>query len=65
MIFSTGNTRGIESPKPHTEESGDRAQNLANRRKAAIEAHRAVEGLNRLRLQKRQQKNSDTPARVP
>jgi hypothetical protein len=57
MISSTGNTRETESPKPHTEESEDRARNMANRQRAAIEADRAVEGLNLLRLQKRREKN--------
>jgi hypothetical protein len=61
MISLTGNTQKVGSPKPHTDESGDREQNLVNRQKAAIGAARAVAGLNRLRLQNRQQKN---PARA-
>lgn len=56
MTFSTASTKRIRFPKPHIKESGDRVENEANRQKATTEAALAVEGLNRLREQKHQQK---------
>ena len=52
MNSSTASTKPDGFPKPHIKEPGDPVENQANRRKAAIEAARAVAGLNRLRQQK-------------
>jgi hypothetical protein len=56
MNSSTANTKRNGFPKPHMNASGDPVENEANRRKATTEAALAVEGLNRLREQKLQQK---------